>query len=221
MTFRRFIYFPAALLCLLAGGCAIVGLVGNALPRPTVPAQYTGLTGQPLGVMVYADRGVLYDFPSLRQDVATVVQNNLLQAVRGKEKLLEGTTFPYAPAKFVRYQENFPEIQVSPPTAYAGNFRGITRLIYIEIESFSTRSDEAPELYRGSANATLKVLEIAPDGTASIAYEEPDLRIVYPTYAPVEGLPSGSDRVIYAGTVDGLGGEIALRFIPHPEADRK
>lgn len=210
---------PTAL-CPLLHGCNVLGAAAQLAPPPTVPAQYKGLAGQKIGVMVYADKGTLYDFPTLRQDLANGVQNKLMQGIRGKEKLLEGVGFPYPPAKFVKYQENYPEIEASPPTAYAPNFTGLTRLIYLDIESFATRSDEAPELYRGSCILTMKVIEIAPDRTAKVVYDEPSVRTVYPSYVPAEGLPSGNDRVIYGGTIDAASSDVALRFIPHPENDR-
>ncbi len=185
-----------------------------------MPAQYKGLAGQSIGVMVYADKGTLYDFPTLRTDLANAVQNKLVQGIRSKEKLLDGVSFPYPPAKFVKYQDNYPEIQASPPVAYAPNFTGLTRLIYLDVESFSTRSDEAPELYRGSASITMKVIEIAPDRTAKVAYDEPNIRTVYPDYVPVEGLPNGNDRIMYGGIIDAASADVALRFIPHPEPDQ-
>src|SRR5207247_10330315 len=58
------------LLSVPTGGCGILGIAANAVPEADVPARYTGLKGHTLAVMVWADRGVQIDYPSLRLDVA-------------------------------------------------------------------------------------------------------------------------------------------------------
>lgn len=202
---------------LLVSGCTLVGaLAGKIVPEPTLPAQYAGLQGQSVAVMVWAPEGTLIDFPAVRLDVAGSLQNKLQQAVAAKTKEVKGISFPTPPASVVRLQENHPELEASPLVDVAPQL-GTSRVIYVEIENLQTRSDASVELYRGSGSATMKVVEVS-DGVAKIAYEESGIAAVFPPNAREEGRPEGNDTVMYAGTVSELTSELAKRFVPHKEA---
>src|SRR4051794_13716446 len=84
-------------LLLSASGCNILGAAARVLPPPTIQPKYTGLMGQTVGVMVWVDRGLRMDFPSLTNDTAASFQNKLQHAAdpHAKVKVLEHTTFPY------------------------------------------------------------------------------------------------------------------------------
>jgi hypothetical protein len=63
----------------------------------------------------------------------------------------------------------------------------VTRLIYIEVEDFSTQSRMATNLVRGEMTATLRVVEIK-DGKAKVAFEENNVHAVFPKKSPEEGV---------------------------------
>ncbi len=206
--------------CLLIG-CTLIGLGAQALPPATVQAQYKGLAGQRVGVMVWADRGTRIEWEWIQLDVANSIQSKLEATAKDKKakvKELAGATFPYPPRSMIRYQQDHPDIEGESITTIAPRL-DVTRLIYIEIEEFSTRPDGRVELYRGEARLTLRVVEVAPDGSAKVAYEENEVTATFPRKAPKEGLPTVGDRRIYVGTIDALGAEIAKRFVPHPEEE--
>ncbi|MDQ3441770.1 MAG: hypothetical protein M3478_15620, partial [Planctomycetota bacterium] len=154
----------------------------------------------------------------IQLNLANVIHSNLVQAANPKAKVKEfrGTTFPVVPRSIIRFQQNYPETDGQPITEVASRL-GVTRLIYVEIEEFSTRPDGGVELFRGDANATLRVVEIAPDGTAKVAYEENEVRAIYPPGSPKEGRPTIGDQRTYQDLVKTLGGEIAKRFVRHSE----
>lgn len=206
--------------CLLAiAGCAVLGVIAaKAGPPPTIHPKYTGFANQTVGIMVWVDTGVEIDFPSLRLDVATGLQKKLIEAqtVDGKhQKQLEGMKFSYPAASFVRYQEEHPEIEGLPAVEVAPRV-GVSRLIYIEVERFQTRSDTAVELFRGELVASLKVVEVV-NGKAHIAYQEGNLAAVFPPKAPAEGIPASNDLKIYRGLVGECTSELAKRFISYQE----
>jgi hypothetical protein len=201
---------------LFLNGCAALGVAAHAMPLPTILPAYNGLAGQTVGVMVWADRGVRIDFSSIQVDLANAVQKRLAAAAV-KAKQLKGTTFPVQPASIVRYQQDHPEIEGAPVSAVAPKL-GVTRLIYIELENFATRSDLSTDLYRGTASATVKAVEIT-GATAKDAFAESGIKIAFPPKAPREGIPNVGDYKIYAGTIDSLATQIANRFIPHEEEE--
>jgi hypothetical protein len=206
------------LLLLIVSGCTLFGvLAGKVAPEPLIPPSYTGLLNQTVAIMVWAGDGTLIDFPDVRLDLAGGLQTKLQQAEQPAEKVLGGITFPVSPAAVVRFQDNHPENDTKSLAEVAPKLN-VTRVIYIEIENLQTRSNAAVELYRGSATATMKIIEVPEDGgPGKIAFEESGIEAIYPPKAREEGTPNGNDFTIYRGTVDALTSEIAKRFVPHTE----
>lgn len=225
-----FILLPSCFILILSG-CQILGVAAQALPPPTIVPQYQGLGGQTVGVMVWADRGMRIEWELIQLELANVIHAKLnaianppappgkdKKAPRTKVKELEGTTFPVIPASIVRFQQDHPEIEGQPITEVAPRL-GVTRLIYVELEEFATRPDGGVELFRGDANATVRVVEVSPDGSAKVAYEENEVRATFPPKSPKEGRPSIGDRRIYVGLIDALGNSVVKKFIPHAEEE--
>lgn len=210
-----FILLPSFLILGLSG-CTLLGvLASKVVPEPVVAARYAGLQGQSVAIMVWAPEGTLIDFPDVRLDIAGSLQKKLEQAAAAKTKEVKGISFPTPPASVVRLQENQPEIEAMPLAEVAPRL-GASRVIYVEIENLQTRSDASVELYRGSASATIKVVEVS-GGKGTIAYEESGVAAVFPPNAREEGMLEGNDSMMYAGAVNELTSEIAKRFIPHRE----
>ena len=211
---------PCLLLCLallplpLAGGCQVFGVAAQALPEKNVPARYAGLRGHSAAALVWVPRGLETDYPALRLDLVTGVQSRLQNAARARKREVKDVTFPHAPASLVRFQEDHPELERSPIVTVAPRL-GVQRVIYIEVENFQTRSDQAVDLFRGSATISLRVVEVQ-NNQAKVAYEEAGLTTVFPPRAPPEGIPGATDARIYRGTVDQLATAIAHRFYTHP-----
>jgi hypothetical protein len=212
----------AALLCLTllaAAGCEVLGVLAAKVgPPPTIHPQYVGLSNQTVGVMVWADTGVEIDFPSIQLDVGSSLQKKLADALAAdpkRQKHLAGMTFPYPAASYVRYQEEHPEIQGLAATEIAVRL-GVSRLIYIEVDRFQTRSDSAVELYRGELVASVKVIEVE-GGRAKVAYEESTVDAIFPPKAPAEGIPASNDLKIYRGLVGEFTTVMAKKFITYQE----
>ncbi len=215
------------LLLVLLPVCTLLGVGAQALPQATVVPQYKGFADQSVGVMVWADRGMRIEWEFIQLDLANAVHAKLAATAKpptppGKKpkqtkvKEWRGATFPVVPASIIRFQQDNPEIDGQPIADVAPRL-GVSRLIYVEVEEFATRPDGGVELFRGDANVTLRVVEIAPDGKAKVAYEENEVRATFPPKSPKEGRPSVGDRRIYVGLIDALGDAIAKRFVPHPE----
>jgi len=217
-TLRRslFILVPSSFILLLCG-CAFIGVAAYKLaPPPTIQPKYMGLENQSTGVMVWADRGLRIDWPTMQLDLANTVQKKLADFQKGKgreSKTLIGTSFPVLPASIVRYQRDHPEIEAMPITDIAPRL-GVNRLIYVELEDFATRSDQQLALFRGTANCTVKVVEIH-NGEARVTFEQNNVTTHFPPKAPPEGVNAFGDQRIYAGTVDALATEVARLFVQY------
>lgn len=200
-----------------AGGCFIMS-TSDDIP---VPPRYVGLQEKTVGVMVWADRVIRLDYPTLQLDVAGAVQRQMqIAQTRDKKKELKDATFPVQPRSIVRFQIENPDIDSQPITEVAPKLN-VDRLIYIEIEEFFTRPDAQLTLFRGTVRGTVRLVEIDSDNVATVAYVENDVMAVYPEDAPVEGLPGSDDARIYQATVNAFAKQIVHRFVTFVPSDEK
>jgi len=199
-----------------ASSCQILGLIGYAKPDPTVGPAYKGLAGQSVAVMVWADRASAIDWPSLQLDMTRGIQSRLKEAadVKKPPKELEGTKFAAAESA-VRYQRDHPEMEAEPITTVAPRLN-ITRLIYVEVQQFSTRPEESVELFRGTLVGNLKVIEIQ-NGKSKIAFQEDNIKVVFPKESPEQGMPGLGDNQIYEKTLEYFSTQVVNRFLTHIE----
>jgi hypothetical protein len=196
----------------LSISCNLLGVGAAALPPPTIRPRYTGLAGQTVGVLVWTDRGIRIDWPTLPLDTGNAIQNKLKHASAHE---LDKTKFPVEPASILRYQQDHPDVDAQGILELAPQL-GVSRLLYVEVEDFSTRAAASLDLYRGTLSGTLKVIEIK-DGKAKVAYEEPNIRAIYPPKSPEEGVPRGNDYKFYLGTLDAFTTEVVHRLVSHSE----
>jgi hypothetical protein len=214
---RTIFLLPCLLLLQLTSGCEVAGaLAGKVLPDQSVAPKYMGMAGQSIGVLVWTDRGVQIDYPSLGLDLANSIEKKLLTASTQDE--LKKSTFPVQPASIVRYQQDHPNFDTKNVTDLAPKL-GLTRLIYVELEDFATRAPASVDLYRGSMTTTLKIVEVKDD-QAKIAYEENGINAVYPPKVTQDGTPDGDDVRFYQGTVDAMSTQIVHRLLAHDEDDQ-
>lgn len=200
-------------LCIAQAGCSVIGVAAHAMPPPTIDASYKGLEGQSVAVMVWADRALRLDYPSLQLDTAATIQKTLQSS-----KALKNVSWPLDPRSIVRYQLDHPEVETMPINDIAPRL-GVSRLIYVEVERFSTRAGASVSLYRGAMMASVKVVEVSGDGKAKVGFEENSIEAVFPPHVPPEGYPKGDDYQFYLGTISAFGDEVAKRFVPHQEEE--
>ena len=194
----------------LGAGCAAAGYIASAIPQ-SVDAQYKGLAGEKVAIMVWADRGLRIDFPNLMLDTGNSMQSYLL--AKTDEDSLKLTQFPWEVRSVLRFQKEHPELEGRSITEYAHRMSGVTRLLFVEISEFSTRSGTAVQLLRGGMKVNIKVLEV---GTASskIVYEKQGITVMFPPKSP-EGVIDMSESMVYGGTVNEMSLTLAKLFYPH------
>ena len=213
---RSLLLACCGLVAAIGGGCAILGVAANAMPQPPVKPKVL-LAGQRVGVMVWSDRGTLIDWPTVQRDLSGAIQSRLIDTRNKKKaKELEAAEFPWPPESFVRWQRDHPDYENQPVTSIAQAVQ-VDKLIYVELAELSTRSSRAMALYRGTAQASIKVIDVPrTGGTPTVIYQEDNVRVVYPKHSSEEGRPEGSDGAMYAGTINRLADLVSLRFIEHP-----
>lgn len=208
-----------ALLIAVVGvsGCGPLGAILSKMPLAPVPAKYKDLKGQSVAIMVWADRGIRVDFPHIQLDTANGIQSKLIKARKDNNEELKDTRFPMSAATVVRFQEDHPEWAADSIEEIAPRLK-VSRVIYVEIDGFQTRSDSAVDLYRGTLTATVRVVEVT-NGKARVVHTEEDMRTIYPEKSPEEGVPSIGDFETYRQTVDAFTTSVANLFYTHPAPD--
>ena len=209
-----------ALLPLPLSGCTALGAIASKVKGPTVvkPA-YTRLKGQTVAVMAWADRDLRIEHSALQLDVSQGVYQKLRKSQgRGAEELA-GAKFPRAaaPDAMVRFLYDNPRYDTDSIPEIAPQL-GVNRLIYLEVEDFSTHPEEVPELFRGQLSALLRVIEVAPDGQAKVAYQD-RVDAVWPPNTPPEGRPDLGNQVTYLGTLDAFTTAVVQKFVSYEQAD--
>ena len=195
--------------CLLCG-CAAVAVIDRAIPK-SIDAQYKGLAGQKVAVMVWAPLGARIDYPNLQKDTATSVQAYLI--AKADEDEFKLTQYPWEARSVVRFQKEHPETEAQAVAEYAPRISGITRLIYVEIGEFATRSETTVQLLKGNMLGNVKVVEIK-DGKATTTFQRNGVRVQYPRKSK-EGVIDVPESVIYRETVGAFALEVAQLFYGH------
>lgn len=193
-------------------GCVVLGVLADKMPQPPVPAAIV-LANNSVGIMVWCDRGLRTDWPTIQKDMGSSVQARLVESQKKKAKELENVNYPFPAESFVRWQKDHPGFEAESITEVAKRLH-VTRLIYIEFDDLSTRTSQTMAMYRGTASATVKV--IAVQGESSKVIMERKVSVHYPEHSTEEGSPDGDDNKIYAGTMIKLADQISLLFIEHP-----
>src|SRR5437868_2826305 len=107
LALHFFILLSSSFILCCSNGCNVLGLGAAVLPPPTVRPRYTGLAGQTVGVLVWTDRGIHIDWPTLPLDAANAIENKMMHASAHE---LDKTTFPVEPASILRYQQDHPDV---------------------------------------------------------------------------------------------------------------
>ena len=197
-----------------AGGCSLVGAAAAKTVGTTVKPNYTGLAGQSVGVMVTVDRGTQIDYPRLQLDIAQSVQAKLAGAQANKAEELQGTQFPAAasPQAVFAFQRNYPQYDVEPVTNVAPRL-GVSRLVFVEIDSFALNPADVLELFRGEVVGRVKVVEVT-NGTAKVAFTD-QVSALFPEKGPEHGTPNLNRATTYRGSVDAFGTAVVQKFVAY------
>src|SRR3954469_6101563 len=86
-----FILLPSLFILISCTGCNVLGAAAQVLPPATILPKYTGLAGQNVAVMVWADRGIRTVYSGLPVYLDASIQNALKQNL--KEKVLKDAKF--------------------------------------------------------------------------------------------------------------------------------
>lgn len=128
-------------------------------PRDTVKAEFDGLVGKTVAVVVYADMNMLYEYPYCREEMSTAVSKELIDNVKG--------AWPVPPGKVVRYQDANPH-WAAMSMVELGRALNADYVLYISLSEYSTHEPGTIALPEGRVSAAVSVWDTgAPADSAS------------------------------------------------------
>ena len=161
-----------ALAVLLTAGCSPFTALFFLfmLPPPKIDAQCTALEKQTVVVMSYASHGAQFQYPGIDNDLAKGVVRELRDNVKGI-KLAD-------PNEVRTWRDEHSDFEL---TDVGREFKA-TRVVYLEIESFTLFEQQSSLLYRGSAKVHVQVADMEKDG--EIVWET-FLEVLFPPSRPI------------------------------------
>jgi hypothetical protein len=199
--------------------CAVAGCASEQQQQKnkwveTPAVLYEGLKGHSCAVMIWADWRTRTEYNQVQLDLGKALTKKLEEHFQPKKEgkkqdiVVQFTN----PASVVRYQREHPEVMSMPIGEVAPRLQA-SRVIYVELEEFSAYSAEAVMVLKGTAKATLRVVEVN-GSDAKTAFEEAGISANYPPDRP-EGVVASETvnvRTIYEGTIELLAEKLAVRF---------
>lgn len=166
------------------GGCSIARYTAY-LFTPTsekeVEAEFDGLPGHSVAIVIFADQGVLYEYPTVQGRLSALIANELRTKVTEKKGLnkTEKVTVT-TPARVLKYQHENVGWDEMPRTKL-GKVFGADYVLYIALVGYTMHEPGTLNLYRGmvTAEATLYETAAASPQEARVWHCN-DLRIVFP-----------------------------------------
>jgi len=138
------------------GGCAAGQLIGGMADsyqrqaKHTVKAKYTGLRGESIAVIVWADQAVQADHPGMIQ----VLSMNIARRLRENA----GPSAWAIPEDVLRYQATNPAWTAKTMGQLAEDI-GVDRIVFIELTEYRLHEPGNPYIWDGFASGRVAVVE--------------------------------------------------------------
>jgi hypothetical protein len=190
-----------------AAGCGLADFSAYALfggHKYKVEAEYHGLEGQTIAVIVAGQPGLEFDYPFARANLHMALVQQLGKHVKD--------------SKFVNYNE-IEELQndtlrwISTSMFDMGQAIQADRILYVDLILYTLTADNSVNLLQGQVVADVRVYEIDGPQPEKAVYET-EMEIAYPEGAP--RLRSGSaERTIELRTIAHFTAALTEKFYDH------
>jgi hypothetical protein len=203
----------AAAMSLLVG-CNVLGwgaqvFDGDAEGMVNVTAEYRGLDNQTVAVLVDADPGTLFQFPTAQLEVCAAVSQQIAGNVPGAKTI--------DPRQVADFQLRNIYWNTTTYSDLAQRLK-VTRLVLIDLTEYRVHEPGNVNMYRGVMAANVGVAETNGTHPNDLAYRT-HVQVAFPPNSP-QGVPDANPRTIRKGTLDMFGLAIGGKFFPHKEPKR-
>ncbi len=142
------------------GGCGAVSYVlanlAPELPGPKIPAEYEGLTGHTVAVMIYADMNIRFDYPLVREELGRQINQELSTHLKKTKTIDE--------QQVVRYMDGHPSWRADN-ISDAGRSLGADSVLYVCLTEYTTQERGSLSLSKGRISGEAGVYDALPGKT--------------------------------------------------------
>ena len=195
------------LLALFVGGCNIFGHTAYVLFGRTgkdVEAEYEGLAGEKVAIIIAVADEVDYNYPGARMNIALAVAKAIGQNVKDVEFV--------AQEKVQAFQQSQPDWIGMPMSEIAGRF-GAGRVLYLDVYQFDMYERHSKYLLRGQISATVRVYERKGSNTDQAVYRG-EAETLFPKHQPITAGDTAMLKV-QTNTIDSFAEQMARKFYDH------
>lgn len=201
----------ALALAIWLGGCPAMRYMGY-LGAPEagskkVPAEFTGLEGRRVAIVIFADQRVQYEHPQARLTLGSVVRAKMNEHLKNVSVV--------DPAKVCRYQDENAHWETLDKAELAKQF-GADFVLYITLVEYSTREIGSIDLYRGRITAQCSLYEAGKSDAEGRVWSCDRIAVVYPEAAPA-GVPGESGRSVREAAERLWADALVKKFYEHKE----
>lgn len=211
---RRGLALLLVLALLPAGGCQLFGWVAKGAGldqrKVNIPAEYTGLRGKRVAVVVNADQATYFEHPAAALRITRAVSQRLRADVPDI-----GIINPDDIDRFQRQNPYWHTLQYGELTRRLG----VERLVYIDLIDFTLRERGNAHIWKGQLLAQVGVAEADGPAPDKLAYLQ-SLRTEFPPDQPV-GVVNSDDATIEAGMLAVFAQQVANLFRDHKGVEER
>lgn len=199
----------ACMTAALAGCNWLRGILVLTSPEPTrqVEAEFDGLVGKRVVVIVEAEMETLFDFPRIRREAAEQIAYHLTQYVADLQ--------PIPPRQVADYRARGYRTEYQPSHEIGEHFQA-DYVLRAELLTFATREEASASLYRGRADVMLALYDVHGDTPTDPVWNG-RVKVSYPPGGPL-GPGQIDEEKIYSRTLRLLGERVTQKFYDHEEA---
>ncbi|MHC4294947.1 MAG: hypothetical protein ACYSTL_05120 [Planctomycetota bacterium] len=183
---------PVGLTTLL-GGCDALGYMLYQIAPPEkmqkVPAEFDGLAGRSMAIVIYIDQGVQYEYPYARLGLSSVLAAEL-------KNHIENLTV-VDPRRVIAYQAENIRWDMRDKTEL-GRDLGADYVLLVALDEYTMRERGSVNLYRGRIRGHASLYETARPEDQARLWDGDDFAVVYPEHAPTGELGEDDSKIRYA-----------------------
>ena len=211
MNLKRCLFVCMVLsFALLNSGCDMFGWAAQSIVGTErtidLKAQYTGLTGKTVAIVISADDQTLFNYPGAVLAISRAIGTKLTADIPGI-KIIN-------PEQIVQFQRTNPYWNTLPYNMLITKLH-TERLLMIDLVQYNTHEPGNKHVWRGVAVANVGVAEAEAKDPDNLAYSQ-TVRASFPENQPV-GVLDSDDQTIQLGLVRNLAGVVINLFIDHQE----
>ena len=170
-----------------------------------VKAEFAGLPGKSVVIVIYCDKRVQYEHPNVRLSVSSAVAGEL-------EKNVDDITVIDS-RRVVKYQDGNIYWDEMEKTQLGKSF-GADFLLFVSLVEYSTREPGSLNLYRGRINAQAGLHQASMPEREARLWRNKAIRVIHPKDDPT-GLLRDDDRAVREKTEAIFADKLAKKFYDH------